>query len=245
MQCPNCGAEIEKTAGQCRYCGRENPQIAEAEQRAQIESIYQRAADLLHLPERIVRKVVKYIIIAAAVILTAFLIFLLAMWLTADARQEMSYQKQQNQIAQLEEYYQNGEYNEMLNYIEKNKIDYAAAFRKYQFIGKIYQKLVSYTEWADNYLSSPLNYLSADMLAMHIDNFEIIIRNTNELEQDGFLYGEKAEAEALREEAAAYLRDRLHLTDDEILQAAEWKYDSREMAALGETCLLRLLEAAD
>ena len=243
MLCPNCGAELTGREGRCPYCGWEDPQKAEAEQKSALRAISRKTAELLHLPERVCRRVLRWLMILAGAALGAYLLILAGTGIATAYRQNHSYENRQKNLEVLESYYTAGDYDAMLEYLEKIPDGYSASYGKYTAIGGIRRDLDLTEEWLDSQLAY-LNYGSAQDLVQPLARMGRAAAKLRELQDRGYVYGEKAEAEAMAQEIRDYLVDRLAMTPEEIDGAADWTEDSPDLLALAEECYERIREDA-
>lgn len=244
MVCPDCGAEPTGREQQCPYCGWENPAIAEKAHQAELHSIYRKCAELLHLPERMVRKIGKWLAIAVGTAVAVYLLVLLGAWATTGLRQELAYQRQQETLARLEAYYIAEDYARMGEYLEKAENSYSATFSKYRVIDGLRVDVDLRLDWLDTDLSFDRKFLTGETVAAHIEALTGLLKEIDALEVAGFVYGEEAAALHFRGVLTAALKERLCLTEDEIASAKQWPGDSEEMDALAEACRERLWEEA-
>lgn len=243
MLCPNCGAELTGREGRCPYCGWEDPQKAEAEQKSALRAISRKTAELLHLPERVCRRILRWLMILAGTALGVYLLILAGTGIATVYRQSHSYENRQKNLEILENCYTAGDYGSMLEYLEKIPDGYSASYGKYAAIGGIRRDLDLAEEWLDSQLNN-LNYGRARDLIQPLAQMGRVAAKLQELQDQGYVYGEKAEADALARELRDYLAGHLAMTPEEIDGAADWTEDSPDLQALAEECYERIQEDA-
>lgn len=84
--------------------------------------------------------------------------------------------------------------------------------------------------------------MTAELLSWDVSSLIERLAQIRELEEKGFVYGEKEEALYFKEEIEALIRRELYLTDEEIEAAIPLANDEDEMLALAEVCRQRILE---
>ena len=240
MLCPNCGAELTGGETQCPYCGWENPKRAEAEQKAVLNSISRKTAALLHLPERVCRVIFRWLLILTGAALGVYLLVLAGTGIATAVRQSTSYGNQQKNLEALETYYAAGDYKTMLEYLDKIPDGYSASYGKYNTIGRIWRDMDLAENWLDEQVVEFSEFATARDIAIPLARLAEAMERLQALEDQGYVYGEQAEAEALRQEIETFLSDRLSMTPEEIAGAAGWTADSPELLALAEKCLRRI-----
>lgn len=243
MLCPNCGAKLTGREPQCPYCGWEDPKQAEAGQRAALGGIARKTAELLHLPERVCRAILRWMLIVIGAALGVYLLILAGTGIVTGYRQSHSYGNQQKNLEKLEAYYEAGDYEAMLEYLENIPDSYSATYGKYTAIGGVRRDLDLAEEWLDLLLETPELSNARDLTAP-LANMGRASAKLKELKDRGYVYGEKAEAEALEQEIRDYLTGCLAMTPEEIAGAADWTEDAPELLALAESCLHRIREDA-
>lgn len=243
MQCPNCGAELTEKELRCPYCGWEDTQKAEAEQRSALGAIVRKTAELLHLPEKVCRRILRWVLILAGAALGVYLLVLAGTGIATAYRQNRSYENRQKNLEILETYYTAGDYEAMLEYLEKIPDGYSASYGKYTAIGGIRRDLDLAEEWLDLLLETPELSNARDLTAP-LASMGRASAKLKELKDRGYVYGEKAEAEALEQEIRDYLTGCLAMTLEEIDGAADWTEDSPDLRALAEDCYRRIREDA-
>lgn len=243
MQCPNCGAELTGEELCCPYCGWENQKLAEEHQQKKIASIYNKAADLFRLPEQMVKKIFHRILIAAGAGLALYVVILIIISISNAVRVDNSYRIQQENLEKLESYYQTGEFEEMHDYLYTIDGYYSATYHKYYIIGTI-ADTYSYTRKnLEELRKYDVKYLTDGEILIY-DLYALLNRLADicELEEKGFVYGEKEVALDFKEKITALLHDELYLTDEEIEGAIPIAKDKAKLTALAEESLRRMKE---
>lgn len=226
MVCKSCGAVIEDELLLCPYCGTENEREAKKQQDEYIESVEQKIEEVKEMPKQVAKKantmVTKLVIIligVAAVVLVAA--FVISKWIGATALD-----RQQKKIDQLEAYYQAGQYQELCDYLSEIN-EYGASFEKYRRVDEMYDASVWDIELLVNMCDIVSKYPDSKVYDDYDKNLNDVIRGLKkieEMEQEGFPYGEGEAMLYVREEYWKALRETLLLTDEEIKAALE-KYE--------------------
>ena len=217
MICPNCGAEFSDDTLACPYCGCENETAAKAHQKAEISGIYAKIAALLQRPEQTVRRASRLLLRIGLILIGIFLIALLAAFLYARISPEMAYQKQREQLEQLEALYQEGDYTKMYQTLEKAEDSRNAVYDKFRIIGELDQTLTELEESCPETAAFVRQYpKGADLLDSELDGVFTLLNDCAALEEAGYVYGEGEAAADLRERAYDLLSRVLCLTEEEI-----------------------------
>lgn len=222
MKCMNCGASIEDVAIVCPFCGTENEQLAHKEQQEAINYYKNKTKKLKNLPDRVVRKSTKWICIAAAGMVVIVTIVIILSRVLSDIHTDASVDKQNEQLAQLEEYYIQEKYMEMDEYLDSLDDRYTVTYEKYYRVGKAYSSMEWRTEaivnWWDYITDYPENVTvldTATALSYVMDGLYEI----QEWEEEGFLYGEGEVCLEFAEEYYDFLNEYTGLNEEEIDKA--------------------------
>lgn len=119
------------------------PEAGGRKPKEKIAFIYRKAAELFHLPERLVKKICHWLLVIAGAVLAVYLLLLIGKSAIASHHADNSYQIQQENLAKLESYYQAGEFEEMRDYLYDIDGYYRATYSKYYIIGNIAETLAS------------------------------------------------------------------------------------------------------
>jgi len=242
MICKSCGADIDNKALVCPYCGTENEKVAKDQQEDYIESFEKKKKDLVNIPKQRVKKTTKYIWIGVAGLFVLFLVGMLISWIVAGTVSDRSLQKQKDQLAKLETYYNNGEYIEMYAYLEKIE-EYGGTYEKYYRIGNACDNM----DWRVEALKTEQDYIKkldlkpedvATTLSYSIE--ELVKVRSWELED--YPYNEEAGAQYIREQYTSALKKYMLLTDEEISAAVEQYDGSESLKELAKKAMERIKE---
>lgn len=217
MNCKNCGAPMHEGVLTCPYCGFENEAAATAAHERELRGIYARIARLLHLPAERAKKVTNGIIVGAGALVAVFIVALIASFIYQRVAPGVELKHQQETVAEMEELYQNGDYDALSELVEKTDNVYRAVYDKYTTVHFLYQYLLSLERSAPENAEFVAGFPDgADLLDYDLDNAFCILAECDSLEQNGFVYGEQAAVAEFRSRVTAILTDTLLLTEDEL-----------------------------
>ena len=241
MVCPNCGADFGEGLS-CPYCGWENPDAAAKRQRREISAVYEKIAQLLHIPEQRATVAVRILLRGAALLVCLFLLALLVAFIYSRVAPDTAYERQKAAVGELEEYFQAGEYDKMNQRLQEIDNAYAAVYDKYTTVGRLYSSVTELEVRAADTAATVAEYpLSAELLSYELESLFGLMSQCRLLEENGFVYGEEAAVRAISYRAKEILTDTLLLTDAEIEEASAWAVeDEPDYTALQETIAKRL-----
>lgn len=244
MVCKNCSAQIDKTKLICPYCGSENFDMAKKEQDDYVKEFRRKKRKLKLIPEKFVNKTSKILLYLAAGI---FVCILLAIWgvtVFSKATKGDILEKQEKELAKLEEYYAAGEYNNMCDYLE-NIRSRGGKYEKYKRISDLYRHM----EWKIEALQLNPDFaktidLSASDVAEDIERCICELSKIREMEEDNFPYGEGEGAIYIKNEYMSALKKYAFLTKEEIENAiAIYDDEGTDYSSLAEVSIQRMEEA--
>lgn len=137
MVCANCGAAFPESELKCPYCGSENKEEAERRYSRKLEEFDQEAEEIKKLPEKMVSKSSKKLMIIGICGAGCAVICLLAVFAIGKISANREYKLLQRQLDQLESYYQAQSYPEMREYMAEKNI-YGTAYKKYWEVADAY-----------------------------------------------------------------------------------------------------------
>lgn len=232
MICKNCGAQIDENLLECPYCGTENKEVAKRQQEEYIDGYERKKEDLNKLPEIAARRATKKVPIVIAVIVVLFLAVFLCTWLFGRDSAGDTLEKQKEQIAKLEEYYQAGQYEEMYDYLNELEHSYSATYEKYRIVGSAYHNLKydieslksfrSYVMFEDDMRDMMVRDLKSILSSVFRDMAEI-----KKLEENDFVYGEGDVIQNVYEKYRSALSYYL-LMPDVMIETAVIEYDDMD-----------------
>ncbi|MDD6482214.1 MAG: zinc ribbon domain-containing protein [Lachnospiraceae bacterium] len=224
MNCINCGAELEPGALICPYCGTENEAVAKAQHENEIREIHEKIDQLdKTMQEDRVRKVNHSLSRLALIVGALVLLLIVGIFAVTRIQSGVALSRQQKNLEKLEGYYQDGDYDAVVKYMDKYKL-------KGNTFGK-YQKTKDAMEWMDyglSYVGDEENYFkyvmdyekSRDGIAYSLEiNINSLCRSLYQLDQmgeKGYLYGEQAVVEYAKEQVMQAFETHFLVTEEEV-----------------------------
>lgn len=239
MICKSCGADIDDKELLCPYCGTENENVAKEEQEDYIESFERKKKDLVNIPKQRVNKTTKYVLLGVTGLFGLFLVGMLVSWIVAGIMPDHSLDKQKKQLAKLETYYDNGEYIEMYEYLEKID-EYGGAYEKYYRIGNACDNM----DWRLEALKNEQEFIkkldlkTEDVATTLSYTIEELVK-VRSWEMAEYSYDEEQGATYIRKQYMNALKQYMLLTDEEIEAAVEQYTDSEDLTELAKLAIQR------
>ncbi len=229
MNCKNCGAQIEDNVLQCPYCNTENAYVAQKEQDAHIEYYDNKTKELKQLPDKIVNKTTKYLLMIAGAVFALFIIAAVVVFIVSTIKSKTDLPMQEKHLKKLEEYYAAGQYEEMGEYLDEKDL-YGGSYKKYTVADELYFDL--------NYKVDALkNNYDVTNLESNLKQVFKKLTDIEALRTDGFKYGEEQIALYVEGEYKNALKSYAFLTEEEIeaVLADYLNYNYSELAKLVKT----------
>ena len=243
MICKNCSAKISDDVLLCPYCGTENQKVAQKEQQDYIDGYESKKRKLKKVPEKVVRKTTKGLVYGAGITLGIIILALIVVTAFSKITTGDALAKQEKELAKLEAYYVDADYEAMSNYLEK--IDKrGGSYEKYNRISGVYSAM----DWHVEMLKDDTEYVQKiDLDAMSVEShIEWCIEPLAEIyewEEMDFPYGEKDGALYVRKQYMNAFKDYMLLTDEEIESAILMYLDGeRDYMELAEIAIQRMEE---
>lgn len=223
MICKSCGAEFSAELLQCPFCGTENEKEAVEQQEEYIKQVEQKIEAVKEMPKEVAKKanswltklVIGIVILAIVILVGAFLIVRLL-----DAT---SVQRQQKKLDKLEAMYQAEQYEEMEEYL-LNIEEFDGAFRKYRIVAQIYSDQKSTVGLLESYIKVVETSPDSKIVDDYAERLMGVMKEMSyldELEENGFVYGEGELVNELRAQYIQALKEYMLLTEEEITMARE------------------------
>ncbi|MBR5502825.1 MAG: hypothetical protein IKV55_07310, partial [Oscillospiraceae bacterium] len=242
--CKNCGAPAEKEQRVCPYCGAENEQLAAQDQQAELQGIFARIAQLLHLPQRAAQKAARFFARAGKWIAAVFLLGLAAALVFSALGPRMELKKQQRALQQLEELYAAADYEAVLQRMQELDHGYRAVYEKYDITAELCDGVLYLREFAQETAEFVAGFPDgADLLDYDFNRLFSLLVLCEERQALRFPCGEQAAVQWAKEEALRFAEETYLLTEADIaLGMAEALKEQPDYSALRQTCLQYLLE---
>ena len=243
MICKNCSAKISDDILLCPYCGTENLKVAQKEQQEYIDGYKRKKRKLKKVPEKVVRKTTKGLVYGAGITLGIIILALIVVVAFSKITTGDALAKQEQELAKLEAYYVDADYEAMCQYLEK--IDKrGGSYEKYVRISGVFSAM----DWHIEMLKDDTEYVKRiDLDAMSVEShIEWGIEPLAEIyawEEMDFPYGEKDGALYVRNQYMKAFKDYMLLTDEEIESAILMYLDGeRDYMELAEIAIQRMEE---
>lgn len=222
MICKNCGGKFDKDELVCPYCGFENFEQAVDEQQDYIDDYNKKTSELKKEPKRIARFSGKVILMMAGAVLVLFLTALGIASLIRVIRGDVNLGNHKEDIAILEEYYNQGKYKELSEYLDKLEAKYSDSYEKYYIVYNMYDDYLFLEDSTRSNAELYIDYAYEDdgeLLEYSLYCCCENLANIYELRENGYVYGEEEAAEDFEKKFRSLLSENFRMTDEEIEEA--------------------------
>lgn len=227
MICNGCGATYKRQEYNCPYCGRENEKMTAKRQQNELNKIYSKAHDAMLEPERNANKFTKKaIVIMVAVAAVVFVVAVVAILLSGPLSMN-EYEKQQANVAKLEDMCDRKDYKAMGELLDKLKDSYKSNYDKYTMMQDIVEDV--------EYCEKDVKNLSVDGVEADVVNKKlcydfyflyVALDSIERFEDKAFASEEGEFIEEYRKKVYDLFSDTYKITEEEI---EEWaKVNVRE-----------------
>ena len=135
--CQNCGARYEDERTVCPYCGAEDRKLSKRQYREKINRLRKQRQDIRSLPKMIPRKAVKVLGIGVIVAVALFALALVVLLIVQNIRKSGAQRLEEKNIALMEEYLQNEQFQELYDFYKELPYTYAR-YDKYKEVADVY-----------------------------------------------------------------------------------------------------------
>lgn len=135
--CQNCGARYEDEQTVCPYCGAEDRKLSNRQYREKINRLRKQRQDIRSLPKMIPRKAVKVLGIGVLAAVAMFALALGVLLIVQNIRKSGAQRLEEKNIALMEEYLQNGQFQELYDFYKELPYTYAR-YDKYKEVADVY-----------------------------------------------------------------------------------------------------------
>lgn len=233
MVCNSCGSEYDEKLLQCPYCGSENEVLARKKQREYIATYEKKINELGSVPKEMAKSAANKVVKIVTVLVALFLVMAGIVWLITRQQASKALDKQQRQLAKLEEYYQAGNYAEIGGYLDEIE-GYGSSYEKYRQIEQVYyryediqESVKSDIEMLEQYgLSMAEEDLAANYVVWELEECFRQLQRIRKIEEEDFPYGNDEGICDIREKYIEILKTKLFLTAEEIEEGTVRYVDS-------------------
>lgn len=238
MICNFCGAEYPDNAQKCYHCHSENPKMAKKLKKEVLHAFDKEAEAIKKdLPKKAVKKAHKLLLIILAGIILLLFTFAIVWIGMAKGKQKLEYEIMQHNIARMEEMFQDGDVEGLMEYYD-NLTDRSYVYDKYRQIYRVgyfnrpwvYERYEDYLKYTKEYHEDEDK---DDYLKMREDHLYWVLESGREALRDMYLY----------------VNDRVILGNEQFL--LEWKVEMEQffLNEVGlseeELYLLRTVDAGE
>lgn len=228
MICDFCGAEYPDNAKKCYHCHSENPKMAKKLKKEVLHALDKEAETIKkELPKRAVKKAHKILVIVLAAIVLLIFTFA-AVWISlGKGKQKIEYEIMQHNLAKMEEQFQNGDIDRLMEYYD-NLTDRSYVYEKYRQIYRVgyFNRSWVYERYED-YLKFTKEYQDDedkdDYLKLREDYLNWVFESGREALRDMYLYvndrvilGNEQFLMGWKEEMEQFFLDEVGLTKEEL-----------------------------
>lgn len=218
MVCGNCGAAYSESDLKCPYCGSENKKEAERRHILKLKEYDKEAEEIKKLPEKIVKKSTKTLMVFGVCAAGCAVIVLLLVLVFGKLSSSRQFKTLQSSLNQLEVYYQEESYLEMREYIARHELT-GNSFNKYRETANLYFAYSQMSEQLDEFDKTE-KAVSGERLLSSIETIlyygaDTLSGSKSAIEDKGIL-GNEDVLRNIYGDAVNELKEKLGLTEDEI-----------------------------
>lgn len=243
MICNNCGAYLEDDKLVCPYCNTENEKKAKEEQDEYIKHIKNKQKRLKETPQIFLKNTTKILLYAGLSLLAVGILIMIVVFAFSKITAGDLLEKQEKEIAYLEELYVAGDYDAMCNYFRKVRKN-GGSYEKYNRVFEVYSSMDFHIEvLKDTKDFAGKIELDTKEVEQDIERCIRELAAIREMEEFDFPYGEKDGVLYVREKYMEALQTYMLLTKEEI-ENAVLIYDNEEndYMELAEVAISRMEE---
>ncbi|MGN0385448.1 MAG: hypothetical protein ACI4EX_06155 [Lachnospiraceae bacterium] len=153
MICKSCGGEYADHLSNCPYCNTENAKVAKEKKHSILTSYDEEAEEIKReLPGRVIRRGTSLYIKLLFVVLLLILMVSGFVMVYSQFSANRSYDQRQKDQEILEQYFEDGEYGKLKDYLEQSGT--GANYRKYKEVVSVWdreERLFKYLDWFEEY----------------------------------------------------------------------------------------------
>ena len=229
MICKFCGAEYPDKAKACYHCHSENPLMA-GKRKADVLHAFDEEARKMQkeLPKKTVKKAHKILLVVlAGIIVLTFVIGAIGIGI-AKSKEKVEYELTQHHLSKMEELYQVGDMDALMEYY--NKLDNRPyAYEKYRQIYAVgyfdrkwvFERYQDYLKQTDNYhqADSKEDYMRMreDYLYWVLESGRDSLKNMYLYANDRVILGNETLLTAWKEEMETFFLEEVGITEEELV----------------------------
>ncbi len=212
--CPKCGAKHSENELKCPYCGYYNDSLSLKREEEKLENLHEEHLKTMkEMPAEMVTKSRRRMFTLLALFVIAAVIIIAVIMIVSDMIDKKDYNDMQAYMAELEELYSNGKYDELFDAYYNNSRFHGSSFGKYENTADVANaRYYAVKSLKDCYDKNG----NADELAEALRKTFRCLKLAQRLRDKGFIYGEKEAVESIEAEMLDAIRDTYALTDEDI-----------------------------
>ena len=213
--CKNCGAEYDDEQNRCPYCGGDNFGKSVQVHEDTIHDLEREKRQWEKMPEKVAGKGMSWTARLGIVAVIAVVIICIIVFIFSSISRKVSYQVEQKHLEKLESLYQNGDYEEISEYLKKVDHTYQSYFDKYTEIDRMQHYIKYLNDEDESYLQWIVKNDKADAL----NNISYIVSILSECQKAADAYYKYEEEDAVAyytEYCYDYLKEHYGISEDEI-----------------------------
>lgn len=174
--CKNCGARYEETLLVCPYCGAEDKKLSKRQYREKINGLRRQRQNIKRLPQILPRKALKVLGIGILAAVAVFVLSVLILLLVQIIKKPRTIRSEEENIACLEAYLQNGQFQELYDFYQELPYTYGR-YDKYQEVAMIYKEYQRLQDNLESYREA-LEWESAELV---LQSREFLLERLNRI----------------------------------------------------------------